>query len=428
MNTTEELYRLYLAHRKVTTDSREVPVGSIFFALKGENFDGHRFVGEALRKGAALAVVDDPAYLPDERCFLVRDVLQQLQDLARRHRRELKATVIAITGSNGKTTTKELMNQVLRTTFTCTATAGNLNNHIGVPLTILSLSEEQEFAIIEMGANHQGEIRELCLIADPEYGIITNVGKAHLEGFGGFEGVVRAKTELYQHLRDRDGFVFLNSANEILANKASGINQIRYGAQADPVHGTVLIADPALEVACTIGDDALRIRTQLVGDYNLENILAAACVGSHFGVPASAIGEAVEQYVPANNRSQILQTPKNTLILDAYNANPTSMEAAIRNFAAGQYEQKVLLLGEMLELGADSQAEHHRVIGLARELGFDAVFVVGEGFRDAGAPDARWFETTDQLIGHLQKHPLAGNAILIKGSRGNQMERLINYL
>ena len=427
-NTIHTLYQHFLEHRNVTTDSRSVPAGAIFFALRGETFDGNAYAAEALKKGAALAVADDPVYRGKKGYFVVDDVLTALQDLAAMHRKHLKAVVIGITGSNGKTTTKELTNEILASKYSCFATQGNLNNHIGVPLTLLSLRESHDFAIIEMGANHKGEIATLSRIADPAYGLITNVGKAHLEGFGGFESVVEAKTELYRHLKANNGTVFVNSNNAILGAAAKGLASVNYGKQGDPVSGHVLASNPSLVIECTVGDQQLEITTNMVGAYNLENALAAACIGHHFGVAPGAIKTAIESYIPDNNRSQVLQTPKNTLIMDAYNANPTSMDAALSNFADGSYDNKILLLGEMLELGEDADLEHRKLIERVKALGFKKVLLVGKSYGIGADETFRVFSSTDELIEHLKKYQLAGNTILIKGSRGNKLEKVVNYL
>lgn len=405
-----------------------MPAGSVFFALKGENFDGNAYAGQALRQGASLAVVDDPAYRGQKGCFVVEDVLETLQQLATLYRKSLKATVIGITGTNGKTTTKELVTAVLGRKYACRATKGNLNNHIGVPLTILSLPGEIEFAIIEMGANHRGEIAALSAIADPGYGIITNVGKAHLEGFGSFEGVVAAKTELYAHLRGNGGKAFINGGNEILLSKAGNLEKILYGETGNDVWGSVQQSGPTMKLNCFIGKEEVDVNTNLVGAYNLENVMAAACIGHYFGVETESIKAAIEEYMPVNNRSQVMMTPKNTLIMDAYNANPSSMEVAIANFAEGDYENKVLILGEMLELGKDSDAEHRKLVENVQRLGFSEVYLVGKSFDGIDPGDIPVFLSTDKLIESMLKMPLAGKTILIKGSRGNQLERIINYL
>jgi UDP-N-acetylmuramoyl-tripeptide--D-alanyl-D-alanine ligase len=426
--TIHTLYQHFIEHRNVTTDSRNVPQGAIFFALKGESFDGNAFAAEALKKGAALAVVDDPVLKGTKGCFVVGNVLATLQDLAAMHRKKLKAVVIGITGSNGKTTTKELIKEILSRKYSCFATRGNLNNHIGVPLTLLSLNESHEFAIIEMGANHKGEIADLSRLADPAYGLITNVGKAHLEGFGSFEGVVEAKTELYRYLKANNGKAFVNANNAILVSAAEGLPIISYGTKGNTVSGRVLASNPSLVMECVVGDQQLNITTNLVGAYNLENALAAATIGHHFGVEPGAIKLAIEGYLPDNNRSQVLQTPKNTLIMDAYNANPTSMEAALSNFADGDYDNKIVLLGEMLELGKDADREHDKVIEHVKALGFKKAFMVGSSYAIPSDDVFKVFNSTEDLIDHLMKYQLAGHTILIKGSRGNKLEKVVNYL
>lgn len=428
VNKTERLYEHYLKSRTVSTDSRNIQPGALFFALKGERFDGNKFAERALSEGAAIAIVDDPALKKIDRCLYVDDVLSSLQDLAMFYRSRMKARVIAITGSNGKTTTKELIHAVMNQKYSCSATAGNLNNHIGVPLTLLAIRDDDDFAIVEMGANHAGEIARLCRIADPDFGIITNVGKAHLEGFGSFQGVIDAKSELYRYLQSTGGPVFVNGRNDILVGASQNNACLFYGNQDNEVFGEVTQSSPALSIRCSIRKRELPMNTQLVGAYNLENILAAVAIGDHFGVGADQIRMAVESYAPENNRSQVMKTWKNTLILDAYNANPSSMEAAIVNFAGGDYDNKVVVLGEMLELGIESEKEHDRLIQLVKKQRFPKVYLVGKNFSDLDYEGLEYFESTVDLMEHFQKYAPKGHTILIKGSRGNRLEEVVKFL
>jgi UDP-N-acetylmuramoyl-tripeptide--D-alanyl-D-alanine ligase len=428
MVPADTLLNYFLKCRKVTTDSRNIPEGALFFALRGERFDGHRFVGEALDQGASFAVVDDPEKVCPDKCLQVPDVLESLQQLAVLYRATLKGTLIGITGSNGKTTTKELINAVLQKKYKTQATAGNYNNHIGVPLTLLSFPEDIDFGVVEMGANHVGEIEVLSGLSRPDYGMITNVGKAHLEGFGSFEGIVRGKSELYRQLEKTGGTAFVNENNPILMDKSSGLSRILYGGEGNAVHGKIRKAHPFLIVDCWINEERITMHTNLSGAYNLENILAAVCIGHHFGVEAREIKAAIEAYIPSNNRSQTLKTEKNTLILDAYNANPTSMEAAVRNFMESDYPQKVLILGQMLELGSDSENEHRKILNLVRDQNFSRVLLVGPNFKLNDSRSFEHFSSTLELLDRLQADPIENAAVLIKGSRGNKLEQVVKYL
>jgi UDP-N-acetylmuramoyl-tripeptide--D-alanyl-D-alanine ligase len=407
---------------------------SIFFSLKGEYFDGNRFAAQALDRGCLYAVVDDPKYALNDRYFLVTDVLHTLQHLACHHRKQFNIPVIAITGTNGKTTTKELCHAILASKFNTVATSGNLNNQIGVPLTLLSVKPNTEIAIIEMGANHHGEITSLCQMALPTQGMITNIGKAHLEGFGGFEGVVRAKKELFDYFQNTGHLIFYNSDDALLSNLSTGLDRIAYGSAAESsTSGEVITADPFLIVNLNIKNalkqsvETVEIHTHLIGHYNFENILAAACIGSFFTVSPSDIQKAIEQYHPSNNRSQVVRTRLNTLILDAYNANPSSMEQALVNFANMSLQNKVLIIGDMLELGDESQAEHDKILDLIRELGFKTVFLVGEQLSVKGMAHT-CFANTSEARAYFRQHPVAASTILIKGSRGIGLERLTDML
>lgn len=376
------LYQTYLQHTDITTDSRKITPGCIFFALKGVRFNGNEFAAAAMESGASFVVTDEAGYELNDRCLLVKDVLETLQELATYHRRQLQIPVIAITGSNGKTTTKELMGAVLAKKYNIKCTEGNLNNHIGVPLTLLRMNKNTQVAVIEMGANHPGEIEFLCKIALPAYGIITNAGKAHLEGFGGFDGVVHAKTELYRFLAARQGKVFVNYNDPLLMKLSSGLERVTYGMDDKAwLSGTKNPAKDFVSLSIvTSRGSLLQINSNLFGGYNAMNILAAACTGRYFQVRDEDICSAIEAYQPSNNRSQVLSTGRNLLILDAYNANPASMEAALRSFAQSSYKNRSLILGDMLELGNESDTEHMRILKLLEELAFEDVYLVGPVF------------------------------------------------
>ncbi|WP_114783888.1 UDP-N-acetylmuramoyl-tripeptide--D-alanyl-D-alanine ligase [Botryobacter ruber] len=423
-NTIEFLYQKYLECRFVSTDSRAPQDQSMFFALNGPNFKGAKFAVQALEKGARYAVVDDPA-LASDNCFVVEDTLQALQDLARYHRQKLSIPVIGITGSNGKTTTKELIYAVLSQQYNTLYTQGNLNNHIGVPLTLLRLKPEHEMAIIEMGANHIGEIALLSSIALPTHGLITNIGKAHLEGFGSLEGVARGKSELYVHLDKTDGTVFVNTANEHLMRMSRRIrNKVTYPGPGDFYHSELLEASPYVVYR---DEEGYEVQTQLVGSYNYENMAAAACIGKYFEVPLERANQAIAAYSPVNNRSQVLTKGSNTILLDAYNANPTSMAAAIRNFGAMKAARKVVIVGDMFEMGAESAAEHQSLGQLMAEQDFDTVLLCGKEMEHAARVSEafQYFETKPELEKWLQEHPVTDSYVLIKGSRGMGLETLL---
>jgi UDP-N-acetylmuramoyl-tripeptide--D-alanyl-D-alanine ligase len=422
----DHLYNAFLEHPVISTDSRRITPGCIFFALKGDQFNGNQYAARAIEQGAALAVVDEPVLLPSEKHILVKDVLTALQELARHHRLKLNIPVVAITGTNGKTTTKELALAVLSKQFSTMATRGNLNNHIGVPLTLLSITPETEIAIVEMGANHPGEIAFLCNIALPTHGLITNIGKAHLEGFGGFEGVIRTKTELYQFLRQTKGKVFIHKDNPLLMEHAGSLSLITYGNPPASLAALTSKADPFVDLEISFGETTPRpVHSRLYGSYNTPNLLAAAAIGHHFGVNPSMICEALEQYEPVNSRSQIIRTANNLLVMDAYNANPSSMEAALVAFAGASYPSKMLILGDMLELGDQSDQEHLRVLRLAEELGFAAVYLVGPTFTRLNTKkEYHCFNDSDLARMWFEHHPPADTAILIKGSRGIRLEKV----
>ncbi len=423
-----ELYDLYLQHPMVTTDSRNCPAGSIFFALKGERFDGNKYAEGALASGAAYAVIDNAEFKSDERMILVEDVLSTLQQLARLHRQTLGIPVIGITGTNGKTTTKELLAAVLSKKYNLLYTSGNLNNQIGVPLTILKMTAEHEMAVIEMGANHPGDIKELVDIAAPDYGLITNVGRAHLEGFGSFEGVMKTKGELYDFIRHNGGKIFLNASNPYLSAMANGLESITYGTGNDCfVYGKEIECDPFLSFSWIGNANIYDVKTHLIGSYNLDNLLAAVAVGSYFGVPAEAINNALESYVPTNNRSQFKKTERNSLIIDAYNANPSSMKVAIDNFAAMKGSPKAVVLGDMKELGPESDALHLEVVEQLRNYGFDKVYLCGEHFMNV-ASDFSPFAGTAEMVEALKKDNISGYHILIKGSHSMGLEKIADLL
>lgn len=416
------LYSLFLEHPTVTTDSRDCPQGSIFFALKGESFDGNAYAAAALEKGCAYAVVDVAEYAVDERYILVPDVLTALQQLANEHRRALGTPIIGVTGTNGKTTTKELIAAVLSKKFRVLYTQGNFNNHIGVPKTLLRLTAEDEIAVVEMGANHPGEIKALADIVEPDYGIITNVGMGHIEGFGSFEGVLRTKGELYDKLRGRKGAkVFIDADSPYLATICDGLPLIKYSVEnADfdiAVKGEVIGCDPYLRFRWKANGTEHDVLTHLVGAYNIYNMLAAATIGLYFGVTPQQIDEALQDYVPGNNRSQLTVTERNKLIVDTYNANPTSMAAALQNFAMMSVGPKMAILGDMRELGPVSAEEHQKVVDYLREHSIDNVWLVGQEFAKTDC-QYRKFPDVEAVKAELAANPVEGYYILIKGSNG----------
>ena len=424
----EELYSLFQAHSVITTDTRHCPEGSLFFALRGERFDGNAFALQALQAGCAFAVVDDPAVGGDERLLHVPDVLTTLQQLAALHRRTLGTPIVQITGTNGKTTTKELTAAVLARKFDLLCTQGNFNNHIGVPKTLLQLRPHHQMAVIETGANHPGEIALLTNLVQPECGLITNVGMAHLEGFGSFEGVMRTKGELYDYLRHKPGgFIFLHADNEHLCRMAGSLPAVRYGLPGHDCYteGEVLDCTPFLRLRFrTQGGAWHEVQTHLIGAYNVANVLAAAAVGAHFGVPDVDIAEALAAYEPTNNRSEWMRTQRNELIVDAYNANPTSMKAALDNFALIAHDHKMAILGEMRELGTASDEAHRAVAAQAASLHCEEVWLVGEAFR-AHAAGARWFPSVAEVKAALEAEGVpTGRLILVKGSNGTRLFEL----
>ncbi len=478
---TEQLYQIYLKHPAISTDTRKIAEGSLFFALKGDKFDANKFAQQAIDAGAAYAIIDNPAYQLSEKHILVADALNALQDLGRFHRCQLNIPVIGLTGTNGKTTTKELINAVLSQHFKTQFTQGNLNNHIGVPLTMLTINSTHEIAVIEMGANHQKEIGFLCTIAQPTHGLITNVGKAHLEGFGGFEGVKKGKGELYDYLKksespnpdsyrvrkseswkEEQGAAFINAGNAFLLEmeKSRDLqNVIYYGTTGDNnlVSGSLLENSPYLTIQWTNNPASTShtVKTQLTGAYNLDNILTAACIGVYFGLTDDEINRGIEGYQPKNNRSQIVQTATNTLICDYYNANPSSMAVAIENMDKLSANRKVLILGDMFELGEEAGSEHEAIIRMALDIAADERIFIGEEFykwspkvrksespkdgsrppllelsptnrnSNKGAGHTVFYKTAEDAIAALKPNPIKNSTVLIKGSRGMALERLV---
>ena len=440
MLKTKELYEIYKKFPVITTDTRNLPPHSIFFALKGEKFDGNEFAGKAVESGCEFAVVDNAKYANNKQIILVDNVLKSLQELANYHRKQFNIPIFAITGTNGKTTTKELISSVLAKKFKTHYTKGNLNNHIGVPITLLSMPFDTEIAIIEMGANHPKEIEFLCKIAEPTHGLITNIGKAHIQGFGSFEGVIKTKSELYQHLIKNGGIIFYNSDNEILRKLEKTRKTETYGTKYADILGFEVSAEPFLAIKWTTQPDKTieplwsgkdrHIQTQLIGSYNFENVLAAISVGVHFQIDKSLIKQALEEYKSTNNRSQYQKTEANDLILDAYNANPSSMSAALDNFSKIQSDSKMVILGDMLELGEISENEHFNILKKVETANIKNAIFVGEIFfklcskSSAYISFKKWTECAEFLIQNKPHNKL----ILIKGSRGIQLEKIIPHL
>ncbi len=427
----QKCYRQFTENPSISTDSRKIIPGSLFFALRGENFDGNKYAAQAIQNGASLAVVDDPAIAASAQIIKVSDTLETLQELAIMHRWQLKIPVIGITGSNGKTTSKELIKNVLSQRFKTFATAGNLNNHIGVPLSILSIDKSYEIAVIEMGANHQGEIAALCRISQPDYGIITNIGKAHLEGFGGYQGVIKAKTELYDFIRKHHGKLFVNANDALLIGKSAAITSIIYGnTEKAFVSGSIANPYPFLSINIDIDNKDHRIESQLVGSYNLDNMIAAACVGKYFGVSAEGIIAGLSSYKPGNNRSEWRETAHNKIVLDAYNANPASMMAALDNFVAAPYPRKAVILGDMLELGQASREEHEKIISYLLNQNLNKIFLVGKNFKALAGDQIgiAAYADVEEVRDDIAKIDLQGYTFLIKGSRGIRLEKLLEVL
>jgi UDP-N-acetylmuramoyl-tripeptide--D-alanyl-D-alanine ligase len=428
--TAEQIYPLLSESPGVATDSRRIEKDCLFFALKGETFNGNRFAAEALEKGAAYAIIDEKEYLLSEKTILVDHVLKTLQSLARLHRKKLGIPVLAITGSNGKTTTKELVAAVLSSAFKITCTQGNLNNHIGVPLTLLQMDKSTEIGIVEMGANHPGEIKELCSIADPDYGIITNIGRAHLEGFGSFDAIKKTKAELYNHLNHKNGTIFYNKDNPILSDLVKGfMNIISYGENSADITGHPVMSSPYIDALVNFPAETLRLKTKLTGHFNFENVLAAACIGNFFKVEPARIQTAVMNYTPLSNRSQLIEKNELKIIMDAYNANPTSMQASIDSFVSEFKMPRFLILGDMLELGIHSLEEHLFIIDQIKKHTFQRVFLVGAVFSNAAADSCfPSFPDSSALGKYLKQNPIKKGAVLVKGSRGIQLEKILEFL
>lgn len=425
----QQLYTAFIASTGVTTDSRHCPSGSIFFALKGASFNGNLYAGKALELGCSYAVIDEKEFLVDDRCFLVDDVLTALQELANYHRKQLQTPIIGITGSNGKTTTKELLAVALSSKFNLHFTQGNFNNHIGVPLTLLQLKKEHELAIVEMGANHPNEIAELCEIAEPDMGIITNIGKAHLEGFGGLDGVIKTKKELYDFIRKIGGTVFVNGGDQLLVSLSEGIRRIPYNDVQSKYDVSVKEALPSLTLAVAHHGENDIISTQLVGDYNRLNVAVVLELGDHLGLDFASMKACLEAYQPSNNRSQIVKTDKNTVILDAYNANPASMAVAVENFSSLDMPNKVVILGAMKELGVYSKDEHQALVNTVCAADFQLSIFVGEEFDGASALEGQmFFASVQDVRTYFETTPLQSSTILLKGSRSMKMETLVDIL
>ena len=422
------IHNLFLQCHSVSIDTRKIGSNSLFVAIKGENFDANTFAKEALQKGASFVIIDDKNYFIDQRTVLVDNSLLALQELAKFHRQYLKLPIIALTGSNGKTTTKELINVVLSKKFKTKATVGNLNNHIGVPLTLLSFNNETEFGIVEMGANHKKEIEFLCEIAKPDYGYITNFGKAHLEGFGGVEGVIEGKSEMYNYLSQNGKLAFINLEDKIQLEKSKTLKSFSFGVNKENANVNIraIAANPFVEIQYS----NLLIQTHLIGLYNANNINAALTIGKYFGVDDVAIKEALESYIPENNRSQLITKGTNQIILDAYNANPSSMAVAIENFLQLKHSNKIMILGDMFELGNESQEEHKTIIKSLLNSKEITIYMVGKEFFKNKVESANFsfFETFDSFSEHLQESKINNSSILIKGSRGMALERTLNFL
>lgn len=436
-NKLIKIYEIFLDHNTIGTNSRNIQKNAVFFALKGDNFNGNKFAEEALGNGAAFAVVDEIKYVKDNRYILVENTLSTLQELSIFHRSKINIPVVAITGTNGKTTTKELAHKILSQKYNAQATQGNLNNHIGVPLSILSANRNTEILVLEMGANHIGEIEFLCKLANPNYGIITNIGKAHLEGFGSEKGVIKAKSELYSHLENIRGTAFVNLNDQLLTKLSNNLKKILYGnnTKAD-IYGEILEVNPFLKISWNYKTSyplhkkqTFKINSKLIGTYNFENILAAIAIGHHFGVEPEKIKKAITDYIPVNNRSQIIKKGEKIIILDAYNANPTNMEAAILNLKNIPGNKKIAIIGDMLELGKYSEQEHCKILKLLKEQDFDRLLLVGPRFFNICEKEKHLcFENTEDAYSWLKNNSLPDSVILIKASRGMNLEKLAGIL
>ncbi|WP_433815102.1 UDP-N-acetylmuramoyl-tripeptide--D-alanyl-D-alanine ligase [Flavobacterium johnsoniae] len=424
----QEIHNLFLKCQSLSIDTRKIEKGSMFFAIKGENFDANTFAKEALDLGALYVVIDNESYFIDDRTILVNNSLETLQELSKFHRNYLKLPIVALTGSNGKTTTKELINVVLSKKFKTKATIGNLNNHIGVPLTLLSFAKETEIGIVEMGANHKKEIEFLCEIAQPDYGYITNFGKAHLEGFGGVQGVIEGKSEMYQYLLKNNKTVFVNLEDPIQIEKSTGIKSFTFGVNKESADLKIknIQANPFV----VIEYEDFKVESHLIGLYNANNINAAVSIGKYFNVEDALIKEAIENYIPANNRSQLLKKGSNEIILDAYNANPSSMAVAITNFLQLENQNKIMILGDMFELGNESHEEHKAIVDSLSNQNKSKCYLIGKSFYENKISNAniQFYETFDAFAAYLKTIEFKDNTILIKGSRGMALERTLDYI
>ncbi len=426
-HSLEQIYQLFLQSKGISTDSRSIKPQTLFFCLKGENFNANKFAVEAIKKGALAAIADEQPEESLPEILLVDNVLQTLQQLANLYRRQFSIPVLGITGSNGKTTTKELIHAVLQTKFKTHATSGNLNNHIGVPLTLLSMPTDTEIAIIEMGANHRGEIGQLSAIAEPDFGLITNIGKAHLEGFGGFEGVIKTKSELYHWIRNHGKAIFINGDDSLLMSLSDSLERISYGQNTNNIfQGNLIPTDSFLEISIA----GRSIRTNLLGEYNFYNAMAAYSIGSYFGVEIENIQFALESYMPENKRSQLIHSEKNEIYLDAYNANPTSMKAALESFVKSDKKLKSVILGDMLELGSESFDEHFQLVEMLRKLPLENIILVGPEFLKTKNDSSgfHYFLNYAEAAKYLANNPLENQYVLVKGSRGIALENLLPNL
>ncbi|MBN2636259.1 MAG: UDP-N-acetylmuramoyl-tripeptide--D-alanyl-D-alanine ligase [Prolixibacteraceae bacterium] len=430
MTTLDKIYSVFSKNQLISTDSRNIEKNSIFFALKGSNFNGNKFASDALNKGAILAIVDEKEFQSSEKIILVDNVLETLTKLAKLHRDKLGIPILAITGTNGKTTTKELITAVLSKKFNVSSTSGNLNNHIGVPLTLLKMDAKTELGVVEMGANHPGEIAHLCAIADPDYGIITNIGKAHLEGFGSFEGVKKTKAELYDYLKIKKGTIFYHNEDTILADLVQHIeHKISYGISNADFTGEPIQSPPFVHAKVNFRKGILYLNSNLIGDFNFENVLAAACIGNYFGVEPLKIQQAIKDYYPKNNRSQLIQKNGHKIIMDAYNANPTSMQASIKSILSSISGSKTFILGDMLELGEYAESEHLKILEMLKDHQNIQVFLIGKIFSEIAINyHFQSFNNVEQLCDYLSARNILNENILIKGSRGIRLEKVLDYI
>jgi UDP-N-acetylmuramoyl-tripeptide--D-alanyl-D-alanine ligase len=433
MSQIDLIYQHFLTQRMISTDTRNISEGCLFFALKGEKFDANTFASEALNQGAAYVIIDNPDYQVNNQCILVDDVLESLQELARHHRSQWNIPVVGLTGSNGKTTTKELINAVLSEKYKTFATKGNLNNHIGVPLSILSITDDVEIAVIEMGANHQKEIEFLCSISQPTHGMITNIGLAHLDGFGGFEGVKKGKAELFAYLKSHDGTAFVNHDSPYILEMAHTLglqHTISYGIDGtNAITGALLSTDPVIELNWSAGNNSFQTKTNLTGAYNFENILAAICIGNFFELSPQQINNGLIGYLPVNNRSQLKKTATNMVICDFYNANPSSMAAALKNITTLAGKHKVAIIGDMFELGEESAKLHEEIAAQAEESGLDTLLLIGKYFYSLqDRYKGNFFSSPEEAALWLKNNPIKDSLVLLKGSRGMALETLLPLL